>query len=321
MATTVNLQVLDPGPDAEQALASAQEVFYRVEAACTRFDPGSPLMRANAAGEDWHVVPRECFDAIREAARAHHETGGVFDPRVHDSLVALGYDRSLPFGTGPVDLPRAPALTRVPATAGSQHTDRRDGWDSWEPGLDEDRLAVRIGPRRIDLGGIGKGLAVRWASQVLAGAGAGHLITAGGDCYLAGAGPLGTGWRVGVEDPASDQDGADPLAVLELTDLGCATSSLKKRTWRAGGQVVHHLIDPRTGRSTGGQVRAVTVAGPDTATAEVWSKSLLIRGQDGPDAIASLARTHMLAALWVDSDGRVQVSDQLRPHLIWQAWA
>ena len=104
MNTTMTMQLVGPGPGADAALAAAADVFHRVEKACTRFDPDSPLMHANAAADTWCTVPVECYIALAEASRAHTETGGLFDPRVLESLVALGYDRTLPFDTGSVQL-------------------------------------------------------------------------------------------------------------------------------------------------------------------------------------------------------------------------
>ncbi|MFI7544816.1 FAD:protein FMN transferase [Actinoplanes sp. NPDC049599] len=303
MATRVTLRVADPGPAAGDALAAARAVFARVEAACTRFDPRSPLMRANADRTNWHAVPQECYLAVAEAARAHRETGGLFDPRVLDTLVALGYDRTLPFRSGVTLTGTGPARTvRTPPAA-----------SPWLPGLDPDSRSIRLGADRIDLGGIGKGLAVRLAARALAHAGGGHLIEAGGDCHVAGGGPDGDGWRIGVEDPAG---GADPVAVLRLADTGCATSSLRVRSWRVDGTTVHHLIDPRTGRSAQGGLLSVTVLDPDPVRAEVWSKSLLIAGRG---RIAGLAARRHLPALWVDDSRQVAVSAAMAPYVIWTA--
>ena len=303
MATRVTLRVVNPGTAAGDALATARRVFERVEAACTRFDPQSPLMRANADRTAWHAVPEECYLAIAEAARAHLETGGIFDPRVLDTLVALGYDRTLPFRSGVSLTGSGPAITtRVPAGAAP-----------WRPGLDPESQSVRLGTDRIDLGGIGKGLAVRLAAQALAHAGGGHLIEAGGDCHVAGDGPDGDGWQIGVEDPTG---GPEPVTVLRIADTGCATSSLRVRSWRVDGAAVHHLIDPRTGRSAQGGLLSVTVLDPDPARAEVWSKSLLITGRE---RIARLAARHDLPALWVDESRRVAVSAAMAPYVIWTA--
>ena len=164
----------------------------------------------------------------------------------------------------------------------------------------------------MDLGGIGKGLAVRWAAQALASAGTGHLVDAGGDCVVGGRSPDGERWRVGVEDPAG---GSEPVAVLQLRDRACATSSVRVRTWQSAGRAAHHLIDPRTGESAAGGLRSVTVVGDDPARAEVWSKSLLIAGRGD---IARLAGDQGLAALWVDDGGRLGRSPLMAPHVLWE---
>lgn len=297
MASESSIRVVGPRPGAGQALDAAVDLFRQVEGACTRFDPTSALMRANATPHDWHEVPPLLHAALREAQRAHHETDGLFDPRVLKALTQWGYDRSLPFEDGPVLVGGNPAGA---ATTGP--------WLAQFAGS-----CVRLGPEPVDLGGIGKGLAVRWAGELLVDAGEAVLIDAGGDLYAAGAGPEGTGWQIGVEDP---RGGAEPLAVLSLTDRGCATSSVRLRHWRVGEHDVHHLIDPRTGAPGGGGLLAVSVVHPDPAWAEVWSKALFLSGARG---VASSAERQALAALWVDAAGRVVVSSAMGPYLVWQA--
>jgi thiamine biosynthesis lipoprotein len=181
------------------------------------------------------------------------------------------------------------------------------------PRFDEASNAVRLGAAPVDLGGIGKGLAMRWAAGELAGAGTSVLVEAGGDLQAAGDGPDGTGWRISVEDP---RGGAEPVAVLTIADLGCATSSVRLRSWTVDGRPVHHLVDPRTGRPADSGLLSVTVLGPDVARAEVWSKALFVAGRG---RVRQIADEHGLAALLVDSDGVVGVSRAMRPHVTWQA--
>jgi thiamine biosynthesis lipoprotein len=311
MATDVSLRVVDPGAGAREALRRAEAVFRRVEAACTRFRATSPLMLANADPSRFHDVPAECAWAVEEAIRAHRETNGVFDPRVFDALVDLGYDHSLVFepaaldrafgGTEDAELPdtRRPRAPQRTWAARVQHLG--------------DRHRIHLDGARIDLGGIGKGLAVRWAARELIGAGHSALVEAGGDCQLLGSGPSDGGWLVGVEDP---HGGSDPLAVLSLRDLGCATSSVRLRRWMVDGHEVHHIIDPRTGRSGGQGLAAVTVIHPDVAWAEVWSKTLFLTG---PERIEEVARQRRLAAVWVQVDGTVRLTPQARDRVVWAA--
>ncbi|MGZ4469388.1 MAG: FAD:protein FMN transferase [Nocardioidaceae bacterium] len=305
MATDVMLRLVEPtvGPaEAAEVLDSAARVFAEVAAACTRFDPQSPLMRANAQPRRWHQVPDRLFAALDEAYAAHLVTDGAFDPRVLRRLQEWGYDRTLPFQSGDVRVPGA--------AAGS---DSRVPRRRWRPRFDRETGAVRLGAEPVDLGGIGKGLAVRWAAEVLAGAGRAFLVEAGGDLFASGPGPEGAGWRVAVEDP---RGGREPVAVLRLEDLGCATSSVRVRHWRVGDREVHHIIDPRTGAPAASGLLSVTVVGADPARAEVWSKALFLAGRG---RVRQRADELDIAALLVDEDGVVGVSRAMRPHLIWQA--
>ncbi|WP_456847709.1 FAD:protein FMN transferase, partial [Cellulomonas sp. P5_C6] len=201
MASEVELRVVDPGPDADAQLDRAEREIREVERHCSRFDPTSALSLANAAPASWHLVPDVLADVILEAERAHRETDGRFDPRVLDTLLAWGYDRSLPFIDGGVTTTRPASTSARPAAL----------VEPWQPVLRQrETTALNLGGRAVDLGGIGKGLAVRWAATELAGSGASWLVDAGGDEYLGGAGPIGTGWRVGVEDPLG---GISPVLV------------------------------------------------------------------------------------------------------------
>jgi thiamine biosynthesis lipoprotein len=303
MASDIRFWVVDPGPDAGERTEQAQQVVEQVATTCTRFDPTSDLMRANAAGGRWTVVARECFDALAAAQEAHRVTGGLFDPRVLRVLASYGYDTSLPFETRRLDLPAAPAKVT-----------RRRGFGSrtWRPKLDADRLAVRVGREPVDLGGIGKGLAVRWAAEILRDAGKAVLVEAGGDLMAIGSGTDGKGWMIAVENPVG---GDEPTAVLRVHDRAVATSSTRIRSWTVGGTEVHHIIDPRTGRPAEADLASVTVVDEDPAMSEVWSKSLFVTGRAG---IRAAADERDLAVLWVDRSGRVGTSRAMRPYVDWQ---
>lgn len=274
-------------------------VFNEVEQTCTRFDPMSPLSRMNAAPARWHSVPDFLSDAIAAAHAAYARTSGRFDPRVLGTLLSLGYRTSMSFQSGVV-LPARPAPPKV---AGSP--------PPWRPRFRKAIGHIHLGGTPIDLGGIGKGLAVRWSSQLLRKVTGDFLIEAGGDCYCAGGPSESERWRIGVEDPTG---GSEPIAVLELRDRAVATSSTRLRRWHVGANEVHHLIDPATARPGGAGLLSVTVVAADPADAEVLSKVLFL---EGADAIATMAKRRGIAALWVNRDGELTVSPSLGPMLLW----
>jgi thiamine biosynthesis lipoprotein len=296
MASMITIQAPDATADMEEAVRQALAVFRTVDATCSRFDQNSALVRANARPSRWHRAPPTLFDSLAEAYRAHFATRGAFDPRVHDALVGLGYDRSFVHGIGP--------LTEPPDTPPEL--------GPWQPRFFRPLRLVHLDDRRIDLGGIGKGLAVRWAADILRSAGSHFLIDAGGDCYAAGRTEASAAWRIGVESPTGQ---TGPLAVLEVRDLAVATSSTRVRNWRQGDQGLHHLIDPRTGRPGGGSLCQVTIVHPDPAWAEVWSKAAFLAGENH---ITTLADAYRLPALWVDGTGTVGTSEAMRSFLIWE---
>ena len=270
--------------------------FELAEEAMSRFRDSSELTALNrAAGTDVVAHPSvRLRHALTAADRAHRITAGRFDPRVLVDLDRLGYPGA--------------TLDR------SGSTEPRDGARSRE-----DRVVERVGrdgltiARPIDLGGIGKGLALRWAAAILARRGArDFLLEAGGDLVARGRDPDGVRWQIGVEDPAGDDD----LAVIAVSDLAVATSSIRVHRWSVDGRVVHHLLDPRTGEPADGGLVAVTVVGPDPAWAEVWSKVLFLAGRH---AIADEARSRGLAAWWVTDDGMLEMTPAARTRTIWVA--
>ena len=298
MGTAVTVQLPD-GVDVATLSGQVESLFTRVERSCTRFRQDSDLMRSNKDPAAVHQVAPECASIVAAAYDAYAMTGGLFDPRILQDLVAAGYDRTFD------DLP---AETRTASANPSCQPDTT----TWTPRVDTRHATIELGPDPIDLGGIGKGWCVDAAAALLATEVPSFLVNAGGDLAAWGDGPDGDGWTAAVEDP---NDPTLSLAVLQMWASSCATSSTGRRRWVQDGELRHHLIDPRTGRPATGGLQSVTVIADSTVTAEVWSKSLLIGGDD---VIADVCRVQDLAAYWVRTDGQTGHSPALKRHLMWE---
>jgi len=268
--------------------------FEAAEQALSRFRDTSEIHVARLEGGRSEDPSRRLVAALTAADRARRVTEGRFDPRVLRDLERLG-------------------STPIPIVDRGHPVGRRG----------QERIFIRSGrrgpisiPEPVDFGGIGKGLALRWAArraERLLGD-APFLLEAGGDIVTRGAaGP--DGWQIAIEDP---RGGQLPVAILAPPSGGAvATSSVRVGHWRApDGQPVHNLIDPRTGQPGGDELLSVTVASPDPAWAEVWSKALFVAGLDG---IAPLARARGLAAWWVASDGTTELTAGARLLTRWVA--
>lgn len=155
---------------------------------------------------------------------------------------------------------------------------------------------------RIDLGGIAKGYAVNRAIELLHQCGVTRaMVSAGGDSRIIGDRD-GREWVIGIKHPRKP----DGIALrLPLSDIAVSTSGDYERFFIDDGERVHHIINPKTGRSAGASWSA-TVIGPDAMTTDALSTSIFILG-----AVEGLALIESLAgidAIIIDSNGKVHYS-------------
>jgi FAD:protein FMN transferase len=315
MGSPLRLSVVGVAADeAAEAWREAVQEFEVAEQAMSRFRDTSDATIVNRAAGSGSCLPvdRRLGQALAAADRAGRLTDGRFDARVLGDLERLGYAGAVldEPGSHPVEPGRVP-LDRATRWSVNAAPGRR-----W---LIADPRASRVGVTRpIDLGGIGKGLALRWAwrrlERMLRDQGGGAMLEAGGDLVAGGPAPQDGPWIIAIEDPSG---APDPVATVAVANGAVATSSILVNRWTAAdGRPVHHLLDPRTGEPGGAGLLAVTVAGSDPAWSEVWSKSLFLSGADG---IAGLARTRGLAAWWVRDDGRLEMTPAGRARSTWVA--
>jgi FAD:protein FMN transferase len=140
--------------------------------------------------------------------------------------------------------------------------------------LDGRRLTVPPGVL-LDLGATAKAVAAdRAAALVAQRLGTGVLVALGGDLATAGTAPDG-GWRVLVEDRPGD-----PRCTVQLPAGGAlATSSTAGRAWGRPGELLHHILDPRTGRPAPTVWRTVSVAAFSCLRANTLSTAAIVRGR------------------------------------------
>jgi len=285
MGTTAHVVVTG---GASRLLDEAEAYLRACEDRWSRFRPTSELSALNRSAGRLTVVSDATYELVERAVDAWWLTRGAFDPTVHDALCRLGYDRD--FGAvGPRTVTGAPQ----PA-----------------PGCADIELiaacrAIRLPPGvRLDLGGIAKGHAAdRLVERLLAAGAAGACVNVGGDVRVEGRGPSGGAWVVAL-DLGADTD--TPLRVALAAGAVC-TSSRRRRSWCAGSDVVHHLIDPRSGRSVDEGLALVSVIGRHAAQAEVLTKAVFLAGPDvGRELLDELG---VAAVLVRDDDVLIEVGN------------
>ena len=283
LGTTIRLVVTDPaqlGP----AKAMLADDLAALDLACSRFRADSELRRLDASAGKPTKVSRLLAATIRAALRGALLTDGDVDPTVGRAMEDIGYDRD---------------FASVPPCGGVRVTVRHiPQWRQIE--LDDaTRLLTVPAGVRLDLGATAKAWAAdRSAERVARALGCGVLVSLGGDIAVAGAVPVG-GWSIRVQDvtgsPSLPAEG--PAAVIAIRAGGLATSSTSARRWQRGGDLMHHILDPRTGRPADSDWRTVTVAAASALDANIASTAAIIRGQRANGWLAQLGLPARLVAV------------------------
>ncbi|BBY63844.1 FAD:protein FMN transferase [Mycolicibacterium helvum] len=279
-STGMHLLVTEPAA-LSPARAIVDTVLDDVEDAASRFRPDSEICTLAAAGGVRTAVSPVLAALIDAALAAARWTDGDVDPTVGSAMIALGYDRDI------ADLdPSTPRLSSLTIPS---------DWSMVEFDGRSVRLPAGV---LLDLGATAKALAADWCAQrVHTQTGSGVLVNLGGDIATAGAPPNG-GWHVLVQD--TDDDPASQVALG--ADTGLATSSTRRRQWWRDGDLVHHILEPRTGRPADPVWRSVSVAAGSCLAANTISTAAIVRGHRDPDWIATLG----VPARLIDRTGAVR---------------
>jgi thiamine biosynthesis lipoprotein len=160
----------------------------------------------------------------------------------------------------------------------------------------------------IDLGGIAKGYAVDRAVDILQSYGVKHAhVSAGGDSRVLGD-KFGRPWLVGIKNPRAK----DKVAItLPLENCAISTSGDYERYFiDSDGQRVHHIINPRTGKSPHGIV-SVSVIGPLGFDTDPLTKTVFILGPE--KGLAIINSLPGFDAVIITEQGKVHYSKGLEP--------
>lgn len=273
LGTSYDAQVLGPEEQARRDLADARALVRELGAQLSEWSPDSEVSRVNR--EAWAgpvVLSPTLRRLIAGAIHVSRQTGGAFDI----TWASLGEPGE---GGGRTEA----ALAGV----GSEHLI-----------LDGDTLRFGHAATRIGLGGVAKGDIIDAAFLLLRSRGyASVVVNIGGDLRTAGRDEAGERRRFEIVDPYHPQEVAGSI---EVDDTAIATSGNYLRRRQIGGQVVGHIVDPRTGHPPSFD-GSVTVLTRDAAMADALATALFVMGPD--EGLAFVKGREGVKAIFVTRDG------------------
>jgi FAD:protein FMN transferase len=253
--------------------------------------PGSRIDAVNeAAGKAPVESGADAMAILKRDLELSSWSDGAFDPSVGPlvKLWGIGTDHArLP---GPGEIRAAKALV---------------GWKDIV--LDEAKGTVFLRRKgmALDLGSTTKGFAAdEIAALVRQAKVKSAVIDLGGNVYVVGSRPDGKRWRIGLQNPFSEERGAY-LGVASLSDQTMVTSGVYERYFIKDGVRYHHILDTRTGRPVDNGLMSVTIVAPKSFDADGFTTTVFALGRERGMALAAEKGVDVII---VDKDRRVYMS-------------
>ena len=252
---------------------SIQATLAAFDNSLSMFNPRSTLSAINANRD---TVTDPLFEAMfAEAGRVYRLSGGAFDITVAPLVNLWGFG-----------LKNRTHVTQAQV-------------DSLLPLIGFDRVqlidhhVVKADPRiMLDGGAVAKGQACDVVAALLARNGCtNYLVEIGGEIACAGVNSKGHKWRVGItkpEDQSTITNNQSPInnqqsslqAVIEVSDLGMATSGNYRNFYYDGEHKRSHTIDPRTGKPVQHSLLSATVVSSTCMRADALATACMVLGAE-----------------------------------------
>jgi FAD:protein FMN transferase len=299
MGTVINVTLWHEDDEkAEQAIAAVMAEMRRIDQQYSPYIPSSELSRVNelapkATAAQPMAISAELASIIRKAEHYSELSGGAFD--ITFASLARYYDYRK--GLKPTDAQFKELVPQI--NYKFIHLDSKNNTVYF------DHPKVYI-----DLGGIAKGFAVDRGAEILRGYGISHAnISAGGDSRIIGD-KFGKPWLVGIRNPRTEDKSAVAIT-LPLEDCAISTSGDYERFFiDKNGERIHHIINPRTGKSAHGII-SVSVIGPNGFDTDPLTKTIFILGPE--KGLALIESLPGFDAVIIAETGKVLYSKGLTP--------
>ncbi|MDB5459810.1 MAG: thiamine biosynthesis protein ApbE [Caulobacteraceae bacterium] len=245
-----------------QALSAARAEISRLDLVLSGWRTDSELARLNASPGPMSVS-QDLFDVIENCETWRSRCDGAFTPRLGE--VEAYWNVAERDGR----LPTAPLLAQVAS--------RNEAAPVF---LDSATRTVDRAGVTFALDALAKGYivdAALEAAQRAAPGAAGLMLDIGGDLRCRGAGPDGSGWRIGVADGAS-ADNAPPARLIAVVDKAVATSGAGARDRVIDGCAYGHTLSPAVGQPVA--PATVTVIADRAADADALATALSVMPVD-----------------------------------------
>ncbi len=255
----------------ENLREAIEEELRKVDFALSPFNKASVITRIN---ENTDLTPDSLFTEVFVLAQeVSAATGGAFDITVAPLVNAWGFG----FKTG-MNVDEA-TLDSLRSLVGIGKVRLQEG------------VIVKDDSRMmLDCSSIAKGYGVDCVARLLDRKGVrNYMVDIGGEVVVKGCNPRQESWRIGINKPVDDSLAVhnELETVLEISNVGVATSGNYRNFYYKDGKKYAHTIDPRTGYPVQHNILSSTVVADDCATADAYATAFMVLGLDSAKAVCA----------------------------------
>lgn len=147
--------------------------------------------------------------------------------------------------------------------------------------LENNRIIKQNEQVMLDCSAIAKGYGVDIVAQTLDKKGVKHyMVDIGGEVVVKGKNPRMKTWRIGINKPIEDSLSVNQelQTILEVSNVGMATSGNYRKFYYKNGKRYAHTIDPRLGYPVQHNILSATVLAKDCTTADAYATAFMVMG-------------------------------------------
>ena len=245
-----------------------KEALIEVDNSLSPYNPNSIISRIN---HNQDTLLNEHFTHVFELAQQiSAETKGAFDITVAPLVNAwgFGFKHSIDIEPSVIDSLRQ--------------------FVGYEKIRMENEKIVKADERiMLDCSAIAKGYGVDRVAHLLDKKGVEHyMVDIGGEVVVKGKNPRMKTWRIGINKPIEDSLSINQelQTILEVSNVGMATSGNYRKFYYKDGKRYAHTIDPRIGTPVQHSILSATVIAKDCTTADAYATAFMVMGREEAQA-------------------------------------
>ena len=256
------------------------------------FNDTATITRINR-NED--IIPDTFFiNVFRRSMEISQETGGAFDITVAPLANAWG------FGFKKGTFPDSAMIDSLLDITGYSKIS-----------LSTEGKIIKQDPRiMLSCSAVAKGYAVDVIAQLLEKKGIGNfMVDIGGEVVVRGENPKKSLWRIGINKPVDDSLAVNQelQTILQVTDMGIATSGNYRNYYYKDGKKYAHTIDPRTGYPVQHNILSATVIARDCMSADAYATAFMVMGLEEAERFANAHPDLDACFIYTDDKGEFQM--------------